>query len=192
MGLLRPSLKRWGCLSAFALMLCGSLQSIRADDSTMRERTGKGAARKARRPRNLSKREVEALVLAPLGEQLKPCELGQVTVYGGTRVPRGSLSVTLPRRPALRSGRVSLILQIGGDGAGVRLPVSAELQCPAPAVQAGDRVQLAVHRGAVRVTAPGRAFQTGHVGEVIQVENTATRSRLSGTVVSEHRVEVLP
>lgn len=175
--------------------LCSVSPVSLAEDSPVREPhrppSRDGAARQGRE-KNLSQQEVEALVHAPLSEQLHPCELGQVKVYGGARVPRGPLAVSLPRRPALRSGPTSLIVHLQGEGAGLRLPVSAELECPAPAVQAGDRVQLEVRRGAVRVTAPGRALQTGHVGEVVQVENTATRGRLSGRVMADHRIEVLP
>ena len=175
--------------------LCSASLVSLAEDAEVHEparRHGVDSAAREGQKKNLSQRELEALVHAPLSEQLHPCELSQVKVYGGARVPRGPLSVSLPRRPALRSGPTSLIVLLQGKGAGLRLPVSAEIQCPAPAVQAGERVQLEVRRGAVRVTAPGRALQTGHVGEVVQVENTATRGRLSGRVTADNRVEVLP
>ena len=145
-----------------------------------------------RKQRNLSKVQIEQLVLQPLRERLSPCELDGLSAYSSVRVPTGALRVHLPRRPTLRSGRMSLIVQVEGQGNLTHIPVSALLTCPPPAVQAGDRVRLAVVVGAVRATAPGKAFQTGHVGEVVQVENSATRTRLSGRVVGPQQIEVLP
>ena len=72
----------------------------------------------------------------------------------------------------------------------VRLPVTAQLRCPPPAVSPGQRIRLRVRVGAVTASTPGVARQAGLVGDVVAVHNPASGKRLRGRVVAPGVVEV--
>lgn len=144
----------------------------------------------SRRARELDRDAATHLVAQPLQRALAPCEASEVRVQGSVRVPEGELDVELPRRPKLRSGRMSFVVAVVGDGATVRIPVTATLVCPAAAVKAGGTVKLVVNLGAVRASATGKAQQSGRVGDVVRVKNLSTGALVTGRVMDSQRVEV--
>mgnify|MGYP003733786877 CR=1 FL=1 len=59
-----------------------------------------------------------------------------------------------------------------------------------PLIERGTAVTILVHTGSVTVTAPGIARQSGGLGDLIEVENTLSRQRVTGEVIDAHTVQV--
>lgn len=145
----------------------------------------------SRRARSLDSDELQALLSSPLSEVLSPCRVSDVRAASTTvRVPGGALKVMVERRPILRSGRMTIIVTLAAGTQTVRVPVSANAQCPPPVVNAGANVQLVVRIGAVRAYVDGTAYQAGRVGDVVRVRNSMTGAMVKGRVLDAHRVEI--
>lgn len=148
--------------------------------------------RVSRKARVLAKEEVNGLVQGPIEAAMAPCEVTEVRAQTPLRVGEGPVQAEVPSRAGLRDGRMSVIVLVRSSFATARVPVMIQLNCPPPAVHSGDRVRLETHVASVRATAPGKALQTGRVGEFVQVENVATGTRLRGQVAGPQRVVVMP
>jgi len=59
-----------------------------------------------------------------------------------------------------------------------------------PLIERGTAVTIVVQTGSVTVTAPGIARQSGMLGDVIEVENTLSRQRVSAEIIDAHTVQV--
>lgn len=59
-----------------------------------------------------------------------------------------------------------------------------------PVIERGASVTILVRTSSLVVTAPGIARESGGVGEIIVVENTLSRQRLSAMIIDAHTVEV--
>jgi flagella basal body P-ring formation protein FlgA len=95
------------------------------------------------------------------------------------RIPRDALQdisaiFGLRARQSLREGRALRANQVEG----------------VPLVERGDRVQLILEAGALRINATGEARDSGALGEWIRVVNVDSKRELSGRVDAEGRVHV--
>lgn len=96
-----------------------------------------------------------------------------------TRLPRGvvrdkSEVVGLRVRRSLRKDRVVRSSQVEG----------------VPVVERGDRVQIVLESGSLRISASGKAQEKGALGDWIRVVNVDSKRELSGRVDAEGRVHV--
>ena len=132
------------------------------------------------------------MVTDTVAEAVAPCELHSIRAQSRLRVGKGELGVAVERVPNLKNGRLSVVVSVHSSLATARVPVSVQINCPPPEVQSGERVRIETRVGHVLATAPGRALQSGRVGTLIAVENTASGARLQGRVVGPQRVEVAP
>jgi len=69
-------------------------------------------------------------------------------------------------------------------------PISAEMLEKAPLVSANDSITIQYISGALIVTAPGVARQTGGEGDIIHVWSAETKRELDGVVIDRHTVRV--
>lgn len=145
----------------------------------------------SRKAKDLSEEEVLALVDGTVRDAFTPCDVLDLQTQHRTRVAAGDLHAYIERRPMLRSGRVTVMVTLASGSGEVRVPVTANLQCPPPAVTSGSVVQMVVRVGAVKASASGIALQTGRVGETVRVRNAQTNTTLTALVVDAQRVEVL-
>ncbi len=139
----------------------------------------------------------EALVeaLSPAVQRaLSPCALRRLRPPARMLVPEGAPRMVVERlsRPRPGSTRVSGVVRWHGERGWVRVPVTAEVRCPPPAVRVGQRVRLQVQVGVVRASVEGIARQPGRVGDVVAVHNPTSGRRLRARVLAPGVVEVLP
>lgn len=146
--------------------------------------------RVSRKPHTLEADEVKALLWTPVSEVLAPCELLALTVQGRVTVGASPPQVEVTPPHNLRDGVMSLLVTVDSGDQRARVPVGLRLRCPPPVIKSGQWVQLETTTAHVRVTAPGKALQSGRVGEWVMVENTATGARLRGQVKSAQRIWV--
>lgn len=59
-----------------------------------------------------------------------------------------------------------------------------------PIIEKGAAVTILVHTGTLSVSAPGVARQSGGLGDVIEVENTLSKQRVSGEIIDAQTVQV--
>lgn len=86
--------------------------------------------------------------------------------------------------PALKPARLSAGLHARGPIAAGRPILSSMVDLPI-AVQSGQQVALRVREGGLVISASGVALQNGAVGDVIEVENSASHHRLRADVVRQ-------
>lgn len=166
---------------------------LRALRRAGRDRRGLAIPRRfrvTRRGRTVGGRELDGLARPAVGRALSPCRVETLTGAGQIRVPQGALEVSAEGQAPRRSGVVPVSLRLSADGFETRLPLRARVSCPPPLVRAGAQVQLLVRRGRVEARAPGIARQHGRVGDTIVVQNTRSRTRVSGRVLDAQTVEV--
>lgn len=70
-------------------------------------------------------------------------------------------------------------------------PFTARITNDVEIIRSGSTVRIIHKRGSLIVSAPGRAMESGSMGDVIKVRNQRTRSVLSGTVTGPDTVEVV-
>lgn len=149
------------------------------------------SVRVRREARELSREELEALVVAPISERLRPCEVEQVTVPNRVRLGQGDIEVSVDLRAPRASGRTSGFAVLTVRGRDRRIPVRAQVRCPPPAIQPGSRVRIIAVVGNVRASMVGEARQVGRVGDVIRVRSQTTRAALMARVVDSQTVLVV-
>jgi len=59
-----------------------------------------------------------------------------------------------------------------------------------PVIRRGQRVEIVAESPTLKITAPGKAKEDGHIGEIVKVENLISRKIVVGKVIDETRVEV--
>ena len=69
-------------------------------------------------------------------------------------------------------------------------PFTARTTDDIAVVRSGSRVTIVHRKGSLKVSTPGRAMESGSIGDVIKVRNNRTRSIVSGTVTGPDTVEV--
>lgn len=142
--------------------------------------------------RRIERDEFQALALSAVNTGLAPCVAENVEVPAGAiTVGEGHVSVRAEGEAPRSSGRAIAIIVIEQGDREQRIPVRAEMSCPAPVIRPGSRISIRANVGNVRASVPGEARQTGRVGDVIRVVNTLTNASLSARVVSSEAVEVI-
>ncbi|MEM6955702.1 MAG: flagella basal body P-ring formation protein FlgA [Myxococcota bacterium] len=126
-----------------------------------------------------------------IAERLAPCEIERLRLPRRVVLPAGNLEMSVEVSAPTRGSRTSGTLIVRARSAERRLPFSAQLRCPPPAVRAGSRVTAVARIGSVRATAPAEATQPGRIGDVIRIRNLATRRALTARVIDAETVEVL-
>jgi len=71
-------------------------------------------------------------------------------------------------------------------------PVTPRQARRLPDASSGDRVDLVLERGSVRLTAPGELLSTGFVGDRVSVRNRTTLAVQRGVLVGPQTVELSP
>lgn len=69
-------------------------------------------------------------------------------------------------------------------------PFTARTTDDVEVVKSGSTVRIVHKRGPLIVTTPGRAMESGSIGDIVKVRNQRTRSIISGTVTGPDTVEV--
>lgn len=103
----------------------------------------------------------------------------QVVDWDAARLPRGAVQ----RRDEVLGLRVKRALQEGR-------PFRSDQVEGIPLVKRGDRVQLVLEAGPLRVSAIGKAQESGALGEWIRVMNPESRRELTGRVDAQGQVHV--
>jgi hypothetical protein len=129
--------------------------------------------------------------LPPIEASLAPCRTYDIRLPRSVSLPPGRLNIRVDARTPNRSGRTSGVVIMEARGIERRLPFSARVTCPPPAMQAGTTIRILARFGNVSASAPGEATQSGRVGDVIRVRNTTTRRALRGRILDGHNVEVV-
>lgn len=144
-----------------------------------------------RAPNDLEGDALRDRALPPIEASLAPCETHDVRLPRSVSLPPGQLDIRVDANAPNRSGRTSGVVIMEARGVERRLPFSARVSCPPPAVQAGATIRILARFGNVNASAPGEATQSGRVGDVIRVRNTTTRRALRGRILDGRSVEVV-
>ena len=115
------------------------------------------------------------------------------TLRAGTLVEPGDVILTTDPAPL---GAAQAIDEAVGYEARVTLyagrPIRLEDIGPPALVERNERVLLRYVRGALRITAEGRALDRGAEGDWIRAINLSSRQTISGRVAADGVVEVSP
>ena len=118
------------------------------------------------------------------------------TIDRGDRIQKGDLKRVEMRRDRLPSNVVTSIETAVGKEVTRRLsddrPIRRGSIRRPVVVSENSSVTLKVSSGAMRLTAKGRAMQSGARGDSIRVMNTASKNTVTGKVVSANTVKVMP
>ncbi len=144
-----------------------------------------------RDPTILEGEDLQARAMPAIREALAPCEAQSVRLPRRVTLPPGEISIDVDARVPQRTGSASGVAVFSAGTVNRRLPFSARVTCPPPAVSPGSRIRLVVRIGNVTATAPGEANQAGRIGDIIRVRNLSTRRALRARVIDGHNAEVL-
>lgn len=131
------------------------------------------------------------LVRPELNRAFFPCIVTEVQAPPRITLATGDVVVEATGRAPRTSGHAAASVVLRAGGRDTRLSIVADVECPAPVVSPGGRVQIVAIYGRVRASAPGTAIESGRVGDDIRVTNSLTRTTLRGRVVDANTVEVL-
>ncbi len=149
------------------------------------------AASEARRGRRIGRTELARISQEAIDAALEAgCRAERVRVPGAVSVPAGEVEAAAIVRTPARDADVAatVVLRVGEEE--VRVALRADVVCPPPVLESGDRVRIVARAGPVVASAPGIAAQAGRIGETIRVTNTATRTSVVARVVDAGTVEV--
>lgn len=149
-------------------------------------------ARVRREAQALDRDGLAELVRPELNRAFFPCTVSEVQAPPRVTLATGEVEVEATGTAPRSSGHAAANVVLRSGGRETRLSLTASVECPAPVVAAGSRVQLVAISGPVRATAPGTAMQAGRVGDEIRVTNSLSRTALRGRVLDATTVEVLP
>lgn len=144
-----------------------------------------------RAPNELEGDALRARALPPIEASLAPCRAQDIRLPRSVSLPPGRMALRVDAQVPNRSGRTSGVLILEARGVERRLPFSARVSCPPPAMQAGATIRILARFGNVSASAPGEATQSGRVGDIIRVRNTTTRRALRGRILDGRSVEVV-
>lgn len=112
----------------------------------------------------------------PSGAVLGPGDLTMASTSWGPGLPSIDEALGQETRVALYAGR----------------PVRSEDIGPPTLVARNGLVQLRYQRGALLITAEGRALERGSLGDWIRASNLASRQTVTGRVTADGAIEVSP
>lgn len=159
-------------------------------------RTPAGLAIPARTRVHRSRRVLEPTELATLARGAlervaAPCVLEDVAVSTAGQVGTGALDVDVDAETPPRSGTFGAVIVVREGSREVRVPARMQVRCPAPVVQPGDRLRVAVRVGGVTAATDAVARQPGRVGDVIQASRDPGQARLRVRVLDARTAEVV-
>lgn len=145
----------------------------------------------------VTKEDLLGEAMAALKAAAGSCEIQSVKVSNDAKLIAGprTIAAELPMRTVVSHAttlHVSGAIFVMSGGQRVRVPVMANLACPAPDVSTGSQLTIFAKIGPVRASAPAEARQPGRVGEIIRVTNRSTGAPLRAKLLSPVLAEVVP
>lgn len=143
-----------------------------------------------REARTLEAAELRELAEEAVEQALFPCVPTEIHFPQTVRTAAGALSLRAEARRPTRSGSASVQLILEASGRTTRVSLRADVECPPPAVQPGNRVRIEVRYNNVRASAPGEARQSGRVGDTVRVTNLLTRRTVQAEIINSDTVRI--
>jgi len=142
--------------------------------------------------RVLNQSQLARLLTPSVAAAFAPCTVSELQLPETATLPTGGIDVRTDANRPSRSGNASAIAVVSSGNRETRIPIRASVTCPAPAIEAGDRVEVVVAIGNVRASARGEARQPGRVGDTINVRiASGNRRAVSALVLNASTVEVI-
>ena len=142
--------------------------------------------------RVLNQAQLARLLTPAVAAAFAPCTVGELQLPESATLPSGGIDVSADANRPSRSGNASAIAVVSSGNRETRIPIRASVTCPAPVIEAGDRVEVVVAIGNVRASARGEARQPGRIGDSINVRiASGNRRAITARVLDASTVEVL-
>ncbi|MEM6960599.1 MAG: flagella basal body P-ring formation protein FlgA [Myxococcota bacterium] len=167
------------------------LAALRRADRNARGLAIPTATRIERQAQELNAERFAEMVQPSVQRAIQPCEVRAIHGPARLTIAASGLDIRAEAQPPRRSGSTGAVVVFRSNGREKRVPIRADVRCPPPIIEPGNRVQVVVQVGAVRATAPGEARQPGRVGEIIVVRTGPTNTQLQAKILDGQQVEVV-